>query len=223
MPNETQQPLGEQPNRRKDDSELVGQVLGEQAAEEMEELTEKKDANTTNSVTTPKLGMSAGETNAAQAAEQIVTPEHRRQQYYQWAEEISKNTDWIDETFIFESDGRVRVEGDLNLYNTGISELPPGLYKVEGRLFLIKNNITTIKNIPESVTELYLDHNKITKIENIPDSVIELNLNQNQITTIENIPKSVTRLILSNNQITKEENIPDSVTSCFLEGNPIES
>ena len=66
-------------------------------------------------------------------------------------------------------------------------------------LNLNDNQITKIKNIPDSVVELHLDHNQITEIKNIPDSVTELYLRYNQITEIKNIPNSVTELNLSGN------------------------
>jgi len=240
MPNETQQPLGEQLIRSKDDTKLVADVLGSEAADEMSELVGGQVEEPT--VAPNEIKLSAGEQASATEAEKTKA-EMRRDEYITWAGTFSKDKNWVDETFIFESDGRVRVEGDLDLSNTNISELPPTLYRVEGELdlagnqitkianipeavtwlYLGNNQITKIENIPESVTALYLFANKITKIENIPETVTWLDLGDNQITKIENIPESVTTLNLSDNKIAKKENIPDSVVRINLANNPIES
>jgi len=243
MTNETQQPFtGDQP-RKTDDTKLVAKVLGTTEAAEMAELVGGQTKPVEQEQKVDELTITESEQDAATEVEQEMAPNQRRQQYIDWAYEFGGNENWIDETFIFESDGRVRVEGDLDLSGNNISELPPCLYKVEGKLYLNKNQISKIENIPSSVTELHLGDNQITKIENIPNtvtvlslsgnqiakienipnSVIHLGLSYNKITTIENIPDSVKTLYLNNNQITKKGNIPDTVTKIVLYDNPIES
>jgi len=222
MPNEISQPF-DQTQRDPRDERLVGQVLGPDVAAEMEALTSGQTKP--DKTQEPSIGLEISEAEQAETevVEQEVTAEQLRQQYVEWADDFGKDKKWVIETFIFEPDGKVRVEGNLDLSDTGISELPPGLYRVEGQLILNNNQITTIENIPDSVTELHLNNNQITTIENIPDSVTRLYLSKNQITTIENIPNSVIELWLKNNQITKKENIPDSVTYINIDSNPIES
>jgi len=181
MPNESAQPFADQTKRDPRDEQLVGEILGEKVAEEMQELV---DGSEQPSEKAPELRLSENEQVAAEENEQEVTPKQRRQEYIEWVEEhLNKDVDWVDKTFIFETDGRVRVEGDLRLNNIGISELPPGLYSVDGMLNLANNRMTTIK-IPDSVTMLYLFNNRITQIRDIPDSIAILELENNPIESL---------------------------------------
>jgi len=236
----TEQPLTPDQIRSPDDATLVEKVLGSTQADEMRELT---NGSRTSGQGKHELELSAAEQGAATKIEGEVAPNKRRAEYIKWADDIGKDIAWIDETFVFEIDGRVRVDGDLNLSDTGISELPPGLYDVTGRLILANNTFETINAVPEGVTILNmagnqisiienisnsvilltLSKNKITKIENISSSVTELGLGINQISVIENIPDSVIRLSLRQNNIRVIENIPESVTFLDLGENPIES
>jgi len=218
MPHESAQPFTDPTQRNPRDTELVGKVLGTEQAADMQELT--GDQPTEQRETPTDLEQTTDEKIATTEAEKNKA-ELRHDEYVTWAEKISRNEDWVDETFIFEKDGRVRVEGDLHLKNTGISELPPDLYKVEGELSLENNKIKKIENIPESVTKLFLGSNQIRRIENIPESVVTLDLRNNQITKIENIPDSVTWLDLADNQIEIIENIPGSVAQLILSNNQI--
>jgi len=221
MPNETKQPFTDPTQRSTDDRKLVAKVLGTKEAAEMAELVGGQVEPADQQQGVGELRLAESEQDAATRVEQEVTPDQRRRQYYEWADELGRNKSWVDEIFTFESDGRVKVKGDLGLGNTGIEKLPPGLYKVGGTLYLHDNQITKIVDFPDLVNKLYITDNQITKIENVPDSVTFLHLDGNQITKIENIPDSVKSLSVSDNQITTIENIPDSVTRLYIDGNQI--
>jgi len=182
MPNISEQPFTPDKPRSSDDTELVGQVLGSEAEGEMQELLGEQQVESTEHET--EIHLTSGEAAAAKGIEQKVTLKQRRQQYIEWAEDIGKDEKWVDKIFVFETNGRVRVDGDLRLNNTGISELPPGLYKVNGMLNLSDNRIKIIKNIPDSVTMLYLHNNRITQIRNIPDSIRVIDLENNPIESL---------------------------------------
>jgi len=219
MPNEISQPFQDGKQRSTDDRELVAGVLGPDAAVEMGQLVGGQAEPT---LLSTGLDLSKDEQTLINEAEESKA-EERRQEYYAWAEDFGKNEEWVNETFVFEQDGKVRGGESLYLGSIGITELPLGLYIEDGILYLHSNLITEIANIPDSVTNLYLHHNQITEIANIPELVTLLSLGYNQIDKIINIPESVTYLDLCNNKITKIENIPESVTKLDLSGNPIES
>jgi len=164
MPNETTQPFSDQqPPRRKDDTELVGQVLGGQAADEMEQLI-GKGAKSAPPAT--ELGLSAEEGGIITEAEKILA-EVRREEYYVWAEELGKNAKWVDETFTFEHDGTVIVDGDLNLSSfISISQMPPNLKAVMGYLSL--NHLTSAEHLTFPISiggDFWL--NNITSVEHL--------------------------------------------------------
>jgi len=221
MPNETTSPFQPNRTRKTNDTELVAGVLGTDAAADMEALVGGQAEPLETEPQPQGLELTEDEQAATTKAEKTKA-ELRYDEYVIWANEFGMDQEWVEETFIFEPDGRVRVEGDLILTAMGISELPPDLCEVKGNLKLNSNKIAKIANIPDSVTFIDFRGNQITEIENIPDSVISLYLDNNKITKIENIPDSVTDLFLGNNQITRIENIPDSVIWLNLVGNQIE-
>jgi len=224
MPNETQQPFQDGKQRSQRDEELVAGVLGATEAAEMRELVggQAEPSETESAPLVAELDLSEGEQTATTEAEKNMA-ERRKDEYVEWFKEFDKDEKWIDETFIFEDDGRVRVEGSLDLMETGITELPPGLYEVTGTLFLCYNSISEIPDTLDLVGQLDLTSNQITKIKNIPDSVTKLRFHGNQITKIENVPDSVTLLDLSGNNIKVIANIPNSIVELNLGRNPIES
>jgi len=107
MPNETsQQPFTPDQPRSTDDKELVGEVLGERAAEEMEELAgENLDSKSPD----PPAGLdvSITESDEIKEMEQVVSPEQRRQEYIEWASFNGLNEEWIERHFLFKSNGTV--------------------------------------------------------------------------------------------------------------------
>jgi len=224
MQKETTQPLGEQPTRSTDDTKLVADVLGEEAAADMNELV--GDRAKEPSVVPNEVGLSTGEKAATAEAEKTKV-ELRRDEYVIWATGISKDTDWVDETFTFESDGRVRVEGSLDLYDSGITELPGGLYEVTGNLILDDNNITSLESMPEIVGgDLMLELNQITSLKGMPKRIGDtLSLRHNQISSLEGMSEIVNGGInLGNNNITSLNGLPKIISkSIYLNDNQIES
>ena len=118
MPNESAQPF-DKTDRDPQDERLVGEVLGAGTREEMEELTDGVQGQVTES---GAMGLDLSENEQKEVQRKEITPKQRRRQYIGWAEDIGKDEEWVDRTFIFETDGRVKVEGNLPLGKTGISE-----------------------------------------------------------------------------------------------------
>jgi len=151
MPNETSQPLGEQPTRSDKDTELVGQVLGSEAARDMEELTGKDDTDTSSSTTASDLEISDAEFGATQQAERDVTPEQRKQEYIKWAEDIGSNKQWVNNYFHFNDDSTVEYlfRFTHNIYPK-IKGFPESLKKFRRSVYLKgcgwdKNSFNSLK------------------------------------------------------------------------------
>jgi len=190
MPNETSQPF-DQTQRDPRDERLVGQVLGPDAVAEMKVLV---DEQTKLSRPKGKLELTEGEAVVTKKAEQEVTAEQRRQQYYNWAENIGKDEYWVDDTFTFNIDGTVIIEGDVILYNFGIDVLPPKLIEVTGYINLANNQITSLEGMPSTIGDgLYLGNNQIISLKGLPDVVHGfLSLNENQtLTSLNGLPKKI--------------------------------
>jgi len=166
MQNETTQPLGEQPTRSTDDTRLVAEVLGGEAAADMNELV--GDQAKTSIKKPDGLEMSTEEASAIEHNEQIRE------------ERIRKFSDWVDlqETpftnpkeffkarkFIFNNDGTVDVLSDLNLIDRPYRYLPDGLNHVTGSCLLGATLISDLSNLPRIINgDLNLQNIKATTI-----------------------------------------------------------
>jgi len=138
MSNETsQQPFAEDQPRNTDDKELVGQVLGEETAEEMAELTGGPTQDIKTNTTATDIELSQSEQVATEAAEQVVTPEKRKQEYYNWVEEIDLGKGWIDHNFKFNDDGTVEyIFAFEHFMWREVKSFPESLKKFKGDVVL---------------------------------------------------------------------------------------
>jgi len=219
MPNTSEQPFADQTPRDPRDEKLVGQVLGPDAAADMRELVDQSSEKTEEPLQTMDFSEEE-ETDFKEAENEICNADQRRKQYYELFSSLGE--DWVDGAFIFEDDGRVRVDGNLRLGGEGISELPPGLYEVSGELHLNDNEFTKIPEIPAKVTSLFLGQNRIKKIENLPGNLFGLYMDNNQVERIENLPDGLKCLALDGNKIKTIEGLPKTVDCVYLNNNSIE-
>jgi len=135
MPGETsQQPFAEDQLRNPADQELVSQVLGEQAAEEMEELTGKTETVKIDDAAPDKLELTGDEAITIEGKEtNNLTPEMRRLQYIEWATDMKLDQSWVDNYFIFLPNGDVEtVDGQFDLASKTVTSFPSSLRKING-------------------------------------------------------------------------------------------
>jgi len=212
MKNEIIQPFAEQPSRHPDDSELVEKVLGTEQADEMRALVDEKTPSHQTSEDMGQLELNKDEDAATTEAEESFA-EVRRNEYITWATAFG-NEKWVDETFIFNTDGTVVTEGDVDLCDLEIDSLPPKLTEVNGDLDLRHNQITSLESLPSTVSgDIYLSFNQIISLEGLPSTVDGyLGLGNNQIISLEGLPNTVGGdLYLNKNPITSLENLPITI------------
>jgi len=227
MPNETSQPFQDGKQRKPDDRELVAGVLGPKEAAEMAELLGQAESQEAESASQAAgLDLSDKEQAATTEAEKTKA-ELRRDEYIAWAEKIDKDEEWVAETFVFNADGTVIAEGNVDLSFCRIDTLPPNLIEVAGDLDLRSSQITSLIGLPETVGGgLNLRDNQITSLEGLPKTIDgSLNLGNNQITSLKGLPKTISKdLYLHDNQITSLEGLPNTVGwNLFLNNNQITS
>ena len=76
------------------------------------------------------------------------------------------------EKYTINDDGSIDVNGDVNLWNKGLTELPLTFNKVSGYFDCAGNNLTTLKGSPRWVGGgFYCDNNQLTSLEFSPDYV----------------------------------------------------
>jgi Leucine-rich repeat (LRR) protein len=86
--------------------------------------------------------------------------------------------------YTINSDGSIDVNGDVNLYNKGLTELPLVFNKVSGYFDCSNNQLTSLKGCPRWVgSSFYCTYNNLTSLEFSPDYVGNwFNCKYNQLT-----------------------------------------
>ena len=119
------------------------------------------------------------------------------------------------------ADGSYDVDGDVDLRDRGLLELPFRFRKVTGNFSCTDNQLTNLEGSPDSVGgNFYCSNNKLTSLYGAPDSVgRNFDCEYNKLTNLEGAPDSVGRnFYCFYNQLTSLDGAPNSVGgdfSCF--------
>jgi hypothetical protein len=100
---------------------------------------------------------------------------------------------WGIENYTINQDGTVDVDGDVDLYNRRLKNLPLKFGKVGGNFYCGNNQLTTLEGAPKEVGGNFVCYNnQLTTLEGAP-KVIGGNFacNRNQLITLEGAPKEV--------------------------------
>ena len=112
-------------------------------------------------------------------------------------------------------------------YNLGISNR-----NLTGRLLIPKqlqiavlrchnNQLTTLPDLPPTLTELYCDNNQLTSLPDLPPTLTKLYCRNNQLTSLPNLPPTLTRLDCDNNQLTTLPDLPSTLTVLWCRDNQL--
>jgi len=122
-------------------------------------------------------------------------------------------------------DGLVDVEGDVDLYNKGLTKLPLKFGYVSGYFNCNNNQLTSLEGSPQSVGEdFYCISNQLTSLKGGPQSVGGyFECRRNKLTSLEGSPKSVgSEFYCSENELTSLEGCTENIAGSFnCDGNPI--
>lgn len=107
------------------------------------------------------------------------------------------------------------LHGDVDLLP--LQQLGFGLINT---IIFSKGEITSIQNIPNSVTSVTCTENLVKTLENLPNSLTHINFSDNVLNSINvhNV-KNLHTLILSNNKLTSIENLPSSLIELICDFN----
>jgi hypothetical protein len=91
------------------------------------------------------------------------------------------------------SDGSISVQGDVNLYDKKLTELPFKFRKVTGNFDCSRNQLTSLNDCPASVDRnFYCSHNQLTSLNGGPSSVGgNFYCIHNKLTSLNGCPSSV--------------------------------
>jgi len=102
------------------------------------------------------------------------------------------------------NDGLVSVDGDVDLNNRHLTEIPIPFKEVSGILNCSHNKLTSLKNCPQTVGDnFYCDNNQLTSLEYCPETVGGgFYCGYNQITNFDGLPEFFEQFInLRNNPV----------------------
>ena len=147
-------------------------------------------------------------------------PYWTKDQYIEWAEEVTEDKSWIDKIFKFQPDGTTIVEGNLYLLDTKIKQLPIGLMEVKGDLNVSENPFLKLNGYPKKVGgSFWCNESNLTSLQGMPKEVGGyISLVYNKISSLDGIPdKVIGNLYLSNNQLENLNGISREISgSLFL-------
>lgn len=107
-----------------------------------------------------------------------------------------------------------------NNYLTTIANLPDSI----SDLNCSNNNLTVIGSYPRSLEMLNCSFNRLTAFSNLPDGLKMLNCSYNQFQTITGLPNSLERLDCENNHLQSlQESLPFSLKGLFCYNNELET
>jgi len=97
------------------------------------------------------------------------------------------------ENYTINGDGSIDIDGDVDLWNEGLDELPLKFNHVSGDFICSINKLTTLEGAPKSVGGgFWCDYNNLTTLEFSPKSVGgSFYCHNNQLTTLVGGPQSV--------------------------------
>jgi len=160
-----QQPF-DQTQRDPRDEQLVGAILGPEAEVEMVELVGGQ-SETTNQQAEGDLDFTKSEQTVISEIENKLA-ENSRRDIIEWAENFGMGENWVDEYFLFESDGSVVIKKGISMSSYDIDSLPKEIKEVKGFLNLSSNNLVSADSIPRRIEgSLYLEHNPLKDLNGL--------------------------------------------------------
>lgn len=124
------------------------------------------------------------------------------------------------------SDCMAEQNETLNISNKNISSLA-GIENFEGTgikyLYGSSNQLTSLPNLPSSLTELNCSNNELIILPELPSSLKYLYCSGNQLTSLPNLPSSLTDLYCSDNQLTSLPDLPTNLIDLACYGNQLTS
>jgi len=134
-------------------------------------------------------------------------------------EEKTKLLDeWINGTYVIDSDGFVNVIGDVKVKDFSKYQTQIKFGNVSGHFNCLYNKLTTLEGCPKTVEgNFYCAFNELTTLEGCPQTVGGyFNCSYNELTTLEGSPKTVGgHFSCSDNKLTTLEGSPHTVGGYF--------
>jgi hypothetical protein len=108
-------------------------------------------------------------------------------------------------------DRSIDVDGDVILFNIGLTKLPLKFNKVSGYFDCFFNDLTSLEGCPKEISgSFYCSFNQLTSLEGCPEKINgHFHCSWNNLTSFEHCPKKIYgNFSCSNNKITSFEHLP---------------
>ena len=102
---------------------------------------------------------------------------------------------------------------------TTLNELPATLTKLDCQ----DNQLTNLDHLPATLTKLYCQGNQLTSLDHLPAGLTKLDCRRNQLTSLDHLPAGLTWLQCADNDLTSLDNLPDSITKLNCRHNQLTS
>jgi len=115
-------------------------------------------------------------------------------------------------------DGSIDFDGEVNIANKYISEIPVKFRNVDGDFVCRNNNLTSLENAPEYVSYTFdCGNNLLTSLKGAPTKVGEAFIcHSNNLTSLEGCPQNITnRFNCSRNKLTNLKGGPQYVSGDY--------
>jgi Leucine-rich repeat (LRR) protein len=120
--------------------------------------------------------------------------------------------------------------GELDLSNLGLTELPPLVFEdpsILRHLYCGHNQLTSLPQLPSTLVSLYCMGNQLTHLPPLPPMLAGLNCVDNQLTSLpqlgsEGTPSTLVHLNCKGNQLTELPQLPSTLKYLNCEDNPLQ-
>jgi hypothetical protein len=87
-------------------------------------------------------------------------------------------------------------------------------------LYVVRNRLTSLPDLPSSLIRLYCDYNQLTSLPALPSGLKLLRAYSNRLTRLPALPTSLITLDIGNNLLSSLPTLPDGLGSLQTDGNP---
>ena len=136
---------------------------------------------------------------------------------------VSENCDTDDNGYL--SDEEISsVIKVIDVGGRGIASLEGICYFTELQFLSCDNNkLTSLPELPSSLTMLWCNSNQLTLLPELPSSLTKLECRDNQLMSLPELPNSLARLDCGRNQLTSLPELPSGLTDLWCEHNQLTS
>jgi len=129
------------------------------------------------------------------------------------------------ENYTINGDGTIDVDGDVDLEDKGLTELPLKFNKVTGGFYCAYNQLTSLEGSPKEVDGFFeCNNNKLITLKGCPKHVSgHFSCHDNQLISLEGVLNIGDSLFCQHNQLINLDHLPNVSIYIYMGWNPVSS